>query len=385
MSKKNKWVLVAIIMVSVSMLWGELFTQILLPQKVDSVVDIYRPDPIIGYTYQANAEAFETGREYKVAYSTNSMGMRDREYDLGEKDVFRILLLGDSFSEGHGVAADESLPKQIEYFLRRKVAEENSQIKIEVINACVGGYSPYHYWKSYERWKSIFQPKIILVGFYIGNDFFCEDENTRYVFDGGEIVGQHNVGEAALGVQQKSLITFTRKWLARNSEFYVLMRNFFYYNNLMEFMKRWTKDKVGVDQLKAYMVPESPKFLRDREKCFEYLKRLSEEAAADGVYVGVIAIPMKIEIVQDEFKRIVLTQEVRPDQIDVEQPYTKLIELCRSMSIYFFDIRADMKNGCGSGQSCYFQYDGHWNNIGIRVAAKSVISQWAKSGLTPFD
>ena len=101
-----------------ALLWGELFVHILLPQNVDTILNIIQPDPIVGYIYQPNAKASESGREYEVSYSTNSLGLRDREYDLNEAGVFRVLLFGDSFSESHGLNLDQSLPKQIEFSLQ---------------------------------------------------------------------------------------------------------------------------------------------------------------------------------------------------------------------------------------------------------------------------
>ena len=44
-------------------LWGELFTRILLPQNVDSQMNIFASDDLIGYKYMPNSSAYEKGRE----------------------------------------------------------------------------------------------------------------------------------------------------------------------------------------------------------------------------------------------------------------------------------------------------------------------------------
>jgi len=80
------------------LLWGELFTRMLLPQNVDSKMNIFASDPSIGIIYKPNASTYEKGREYNALYRINGLGLRDREYGPKRKSIFRVLLLGDSFS-----------------------------------------------------------------------------------------------------------------------------------------------------------------------------------------------------------------------------------------------------------------------------------------------
>jgi hypothetical protein len=143
---------------------GEIFTKILLPQSLDSSMDIYCADMVIGFTYQPGARAFEKGREYNAFYKINGVGLRDREYGPKEAGVFRVLLVGDSFSVSHGLPIDDSLSRQLERALQKEVISSAKSTKIQVVNAAAGGYSPYNYWKAYRRWAPIFKPDIIVVG-----------------------------------------------------------------------------------------------------------------------------------------------------------------------------------------------------------------------------
>lgn len=382
---KKKWLqrlFYTTVFLPVALIWGELFTHILLPQNVDTIVDIFQPDSIVGYIYQPNAHSSERGREYDVSYSTNSLGLRDREYELDAKGVFRVLLFGDSFSESHGLNLEKSLPKQIEHFLQRELDSRNLKIKVEVINLSFGGYSPYHYWKSYRRWKSVFNPQLVIIGFYMGNDYICEGENIRYVIEDGEIVGAYNEGETP-HVRARNPIRSIRKWLARKSELYVLMRNFFYYNDMVGFFTKKVKAQQSDSQLKPYLVPEPEEVNAQREKCFGYLRRLSDESASDGLPVALITIPRKFEIDRSYLEQVMKTQGISPDTLDLDQPYKKLANFCHSTGIFFFDPRIDMKKNTASS-SLYFQYDGHWNAEGVENAAKSTIQQWREQKLPPF-
>lgn len=382
---KNRWLWLfsVALFLPIALLWGELFVHILLPQDVDAVLNIVQPDPIVGYIYKPNAKASESGREYEVSYSTNSLGLRDREYDLNETGVFRVLLFGDSFSESHGLSLEKSLPKQIELHLQKELDRRNIQIKAEVINASFGGYSPYHYWKSYGRWKSTFKPNLVLIGFYMGNDFQCEDQNIRYEIADGEIVGWSS-GDSAPVTRRENPIRNLRKWLASHSELYVLMRNFFYYNDILGFLTSKAKAQESAGQLKPYLVPEQKEIRPEREKCFGYLKRLKEEAASDGVPVALITIPVKLEIDRKYLEGIVKTQGIDTKNVDLEQPYKALSEFCGSVNIALMNPSDALKTH-NVNETCYFRYDGHWNAKGIEVAAISVVRQWKGQKLVPLN
>jgi len=61
-----------------------------------------------GFVYQRNPGVFKT------KFRTNSRGMRDREYPSSKGSNLRILVLGDSFTEGWGVEEQQAYPKVLE-------------------------------------------------------------------------------------------------------------------------------------------------------------------------------------------------------------------------------------------------------------------------------
>ena len=119
----KRFVLLAVI-VPIALLWGEIFTRILLPQNVDSQMNIDHSDDVIGFTYKPNASAYEKGREYNALYQINSLGLRDREYGAKKEGVFRALLLGDSFAAGHGLPIEDILSRQLERSLQSSADQD---------------------------------------------------------------------------------------------------------------------------------------------------------------------------------------------------------------------------------------------------------------------
>ncbi|MCG6535903.1 MAG: hypothetical protein L7F78_14675, partial [Syntrophales bacterium LBB04] len=51
-----------------ALLWGEMFTRILLPQNLDPRMDIYASDPIVGFKFRPNAKSYEKGKEYNAPH-----------------------------------------------------------------------------------------------------------------------------------------------------------------------------------------------------------------------------------------------------------------------------------------------------------------------------
>src|ERR1700760_2269664 len=85
-------------------------------------------DPQVGHAHRPNARSRLMG----VDVAINAKGLRDRDLPYGRTPgILRILMLGDSFTEGWGVALEDTFAKRIErLYAQRGVAAE-------VINAGV--------------------------------------------------------------------------------------------------------------------------------------------------------------------------------------------------------------------------------------------------------
>src|SRR5258708_21612512 len=80
--------------------------------KYAKEVKIVDPDPLIGHRHAPNRSALLMG----VMVKTNSYGYRDREFSLEKPPgMLRIVMLGDSFTEGWGAPEQETFSKRIEH------------------------------------------------------------------------------------------------------------------------------------------------------------------------------------------------------------------------------------------------------------------------------
>lgn len=89
-----------------------------------------RRDELLGFSLKPHSFCWRQSRDFKVSYQINSLGLRDEEAELEKKEKRRILMLGDSFTEGTGVKQEETFSVLLE-----------KALGIEVVNAGVSGYS----------------------------------------------------------------------------------------------------------------------------------------------------------------------------------------------------------------------------------------------------
>lgn len=98
---------------------------------------------------------------------TNRTGHRaPREYARPKPEgTYRVLLLGDSQTFGHGVEYEATFGQRIELALQ----EQFPSVRVEVINSGVGGYNLYQEAAYLEHEGLSFEPDAILI-LFIGND-----------------------------------------------------------------------------------------------------------------------------------------------------------------------------------------------------------------------
>lgn len=109
-----------------------------------------------------------TGWFAGVPVTINQLGLRDtREYSLAKSPrTFRILVLGDSVTFGHGSVYEHSYP----YLLEQRLRAWRSDVDWQVWNAAVPGYNTSQELAQLLDEGPRFRPDLVIVGFF-ENDF----------------------------------------------------------------------------------------------------------------------------------------------------------------------------------------------------------------------
>ena len=124
-------------------------------------------DAVRGQRLAANYDGWFAG----VPVHINRLELHDeREYDLAKgSNTFRILVLGDSVTFGHGSVGDHTYP----YLLEQRLNAWRPQVDWQVWNAAVPGYNTAQELAHLLEVGPTFQPDLVIVGFFendlIGN------------------------------------------------------------------------------------------------------------------------------------------------------------------------------------------------------------------------
>lgn len=100
----------------------------------------------------------------KWSETCNSLGLRDREFPTTPRK-FRLLLIGDSFTFGHGVKRDSCWAKLLEKMIWQKDLYDS----IEIVNAGMSGSCPYYYLKTLEYTLPLLHPSHVLICIQAGD------------------------------------------------------------------------------------------------------------------------------------------------------------------------------------------------------------------------
>ena len=115
-------------------------------------------DPVLHHRLRPNITARVRGVEFR----TNSLGLHDREYPAQKPPgVFRILLLGDSMTEGGGLALEATVAKQAEAMLNAG----GCRSPLEVVNGGVASYSPILQYLFLDALGPTLEPDLVVLNF----------------------------------------------------------------------------------------------------------------------------------------------------------------------------------------------------------------------------
>ena len=145
---------------------------------------LFEPHPEYGHFHRANVSGWQRTAEYDSFIEINSQGLRDRDYPYEKPaDIFRVLIIGDSFVEGLQVGQDENFPALLEVMLN-----ESASMPVEVINGGVSRYGTDNALLFLEGEGLRYEPDLVIYAFYandideiLKNDYFSleADDFTR--------------------------------------------------------------------------------------------------------------------------------------------------------------------------------------------------------------
>jgi hypothetical protein len=128
----------------------------------------YVSDAVVGQRLSPGYDGWFAGVPVRI----NGLGFRDhREYEVEKAPgTFRILVLGDSVTFGHGTPFETTYP----YLLEKHLKSWRPDVEWQVWNLGVPGYNTTQELAQLQQLGERFAPDLVVVGFYL-NDFTAND------------------------------------------------------------------------------------------------------------------------------------------------------------------------------------------------------------------
>lgn len=367
----------------------------------DTVLACRQSDPQLHHSLKPNSKCHSKTSEWDVYYEVNSLGIRDKEISPKADDEFRILVLGDSFTEGVGVNAQDRFTSVFEKELLGKTSK-----KINVINAGTSTYSPVLELEFLKKNLEEIKPDLVMVGLdmtdfrdEIGYYNFLNERNANVnpqaQADSVYLSVAAQINSSQVGIQafkketrwqenKKVPFGVAAKMFLRQSRFYVAITNLI-------------KDKLN----SPYLMQGSPPFIEGDVETDTFA--IARGNLPDSVYGALWRLPRKslgdfLEFSNE--KNFKLAFFIYPHAMQVDgylwgkgrltrgfirgqayeiRPLDDLVAFGKEINVPAVSLLGDFRSE--SSKKLYFEWDGHFTPLGHDVAGKGLAKFILDSGL----
>ncbi len=372
-----------------------------VPLFNDQANDILVCDKNLGWTGRPNFQSVVEQAGFRVNLAFNSSGFHDTEHSLEKApNTFRILMLGDSFV--HAIQVDETATAhQVleDYLNQRKMA---NPIAFEVINGGVSGWGTDQQLLAYREQGRRFQPDLVLLMFFIGNDFENNVPGNVLTIQGFDCYAPYFVlcqGQLdpdplkyapGLGHPQDNCSSLRRAFINTMGTLYQDSR---LYQQLDPLIISYRPPQMfGQAYPSPFWALYTPTEEVELELVWQVtqglITQLQQEVEADGAQFAVVFFPWNILIQLSLFspteQQALLKENFAFTEVDIDRPNRRLAGFLSEQNIPFIDLTGPMIERQASQEiSLHFVGDSHWTVEGNRFVADTLAQWLAQNNLLP--
>lgn len=357
-------------LIFVEFLLSKFAPQATLKSQQELAPACFAPSNLLPYELKKSTRCPLRQKEFTTTASLNSLGYRGQEFSY-QKDpnVFRILVVGDSFTFGHGVNDDQTYSYQLNQRLK-------DQGNFEVINAgYMAAFSPDSYYLYLKEKGLKLQPNLVLLGFFIWNDISDLKETVWLSADEQglptRILSQFRTVDSEGRLTQTTAKHRYQYPLLRNSQIFQLL--YAHKTSALEKVFQLFDQSPNLNPERQMQTVYTncifdsrcfeKSYLTEWEKVQKVLLTTNEMLKKQNIPLLVVLIPARQQVIQNE-KNFPLNDE---QKAGINK---KISEFLSNSEINFLDLQLPFQElDC---QDCYFAEDAHWTAKGHQFAAKQL-------------
>ncbi len=341
----------------------------------------YKLDPLVGWRPRPGLAGWYSG-EVDNYIAINREGYRDGDHPLAKPPgTYRIVLLGNSMSEGVEVAFEDLYWKELEAGLARCPAFAGQ--RIEVVSFAVNGYGTAQEFLTLRERGLKYRPDLVLLAFFTGNDFTDNlkalgrhRDRPYFALRDGRLELEQTAGMAPDFASRQSFEDFKQRFMdpIRIIQLFgqaqARLRLLFRYGHA----DPSRIDQPGLDS-RVFLPPSTPEWKEAWAVTEALIRAIAESARADGAAFAMTTLTNPFQVLPDMAARDRFAEELHLPEL--AYPDRRLAELAAAggfpdavlapaLAAYAAEHHAAL-HGTDPPQPI-----GHWNALGHRLAAQEL-------------
>lgn len=360
----SRGVMLTIVSLVVCLVVLEIAVRLMEPREVMRYF-YSQDDPILHHRFKPNATGWYKTNEFNTDYKINSLGLRDREYSIEKPaNTFRILMLGDSFTEGDGVLSQETFSKQLE----QRLQGLSASWRYEVINAGVGSYSSLLEYLYLKTQGLQLEPDLVILNFDLSDVYDDITYTASAVFDSAGIPVAVRPEPETSGLLKGPLASI-KDWLKNNTQLYNFIR--IRITPQLEMMKREEGNFNGNIRRDKYALLRENYVDSDSNWAlsYKYLLLIRDLLKAHGIDFWLTVYPYGLQVHPREWKSGRAYWQFKQDTVYSTWPQDKLERWAIGNGIRAINMCPDFRERSKSVFPLYLDNNGHWVAEGHRLVA----------------
>jgi lysophospholipase L1-like esterase len=320
---------------------------------------LFMDDPAVGVRLRPNTSIRYTTVEFTTDIAVNGQGVRDDD-PIGPKPPGerRVVVLGDSLVLSVQVAQAQTFCEDLE----RRLNAQGGPDHWRVINAGVQGYGPVQEWFFFDRVAAAFQPDVVLVVTFVGNDAI-EAADGAASLEAGQPIEQ----------DQPSLTSLRR--LIRSSV--VLQSVRIRLDQLRGRLTTGTPERP----LATYLADPPPIVQQGLDVSRQAIARIADRAAAIGARTGIVLMPARFQTDDPDYGRLSRAVGDAGGTLVRDAASARFHDALAPLGLPMVDLLPALK-AQPERMGLFFQRTVHLTPRGHDVVAGALFDFLASSGLT---
>lgn len=350
----------------VGFLFLELVVRMVEPREV--IREFFeRPDSVLHHKFVPGARGRHKTLEFDAAYVINSLGLREKEISRDKPaGTHRILMLGDSFTEGNGVDQNDTFSSRLQVLLDQAGPGKRWQ----VINAGVGSYSPlleYLYLK--DRGLDL-RPDLVILNFDL-SDVYDDIQYTRLAeFDAtGDPIAVAAEPERRKGPWPIDVLVTSKDFVKKHTRTYNFVRRRIGHRlDEVRHPSNFSGD-IQVDKYAMLREIGTPQDDRAWTLSYGHLLRIRDLLKAGGIDFWVTVYPYGLQVSPREWAGGRSFWGFEPGKVYSTWPQSLVERFCHQHDIPVINMCEDFAKQSRTVYPLYYEADGHWRPAGHELVA----------------